>query len=110
MLAGEVAPVIDDRILAEYREVLARPKFSFDKQSVGGLLLYFERAGVTVSALPWHRPGLPDPDDAIFLEVAAAAKALLVTGNLRHFPPDQCQDVVVMSPSAFLNHWQQQQE
>lgn len=108
VLAGEFTPVFDDRILAEYREVLTRPKFTFDKSAVDDLLLYFERVGTAVSALPWH-VDLPDPDDGIFLEVASTAQAMLVSGNLRHYPPDLCRDVIVLSPSAFIEHWQQQQ-
>lgn len=108
VLAGEFTPAFDDRILAEYREVLTRPKFTFDGSAVDDLLLYFERAGVAVSALPWH-VDLPDPDDGIFLEVAWAAQAVLVSGNLRHFPPELCRDVVVLSPGVFIEQWQQQQ-
>ena len=30
LLAGEITLLVDDRILAEYRAVLARPRFGFD--------------------------------------------------------------------------------
>lgn len=109
VLAGEINPVIDKRILAEYREVLARPKFSFDSHAVGDLLAYIERTGMAVSASPWDL-SLPDPDDAIFLEVAAVAQAPLITGNLRHYPPEKRQDIVVMSPRDFVEWWQQQEK
>ncbi len=108
MLSGEVDVAIDDRILAEYREVLARPKFSFDARSVQDLLSYFEQAGVVVQATPLNAV-LPDPDDLIFVEVAAAAATPLVSGNLRYYPPEACYGVFVLSPSAFIEHWQQQQ-
>jgi predicted nucleic acid-binding protein len=51
---------------------------------------------------------LPDPDARMFLEVAAAAQALLVSGNLRHYPAEQRNTVVVLSPNAFLDYWQQE--
>lgn len=39
-----------------------------------------------------------------FLEIAAAARAILVTGNLRHFPKKACKDVRVLSPAGLLDH------
>jgi uncharacterized protein len=44
---------------------------------------------------------LPDPDDRPFIEVALSGRAdAVVTGNVRHFPPDL--GVVVLSPRALL--------
>lgn len=107
VLSGEVDVVVDDRILAEYREVLARPKFGFEERAVSDLLDYFEQAGIAVQAMPLA-VSLPDPDDRMFVEVAASAVATLVTGNLRHYPSDACHGVVVLSPGVFLEHWQTQ--
>jgi predicted nucleic acid-binding protein len=43
---------------------------------------------------------LPDPDDLMFLEVAASAgEGVLVTGNLRHFPAKSRGSVRVLSPA-----------
>jgi putative PIN family toxin of toxin-antitoxin system len=105
VLSGEVDVVVDDRIMAEYREVLARPKFSFEERAVSDLLEYFERAGVAVQTTPLNID-LPDPDDRMFVEVAVSATATLVSGNLRHYPPEVCHAIVVVSPSAFLERWQ----
>ncbi len=107
VLSGEIDVVVDDRIMAEYREVLARSKFGFDARSVHDLLDYFEHAGVAVQAMPLTID-LPDPDDSIFVEAAASAKAILVSGNLRHYPPEQCHGIIIVSPSAFLERWQMQ--
>ncbi|MCB0051887.1 MAG: putative toxin-antitoxin system toxin component, PIN family [Caldilinea sp.] len=107
VLSGEIDAVIDDRIMAEYREVLARPKFDFDMRAVQDLLDYFEHAGVAVQATPLTID-LPDPDDCLFVEAAASAEAILVSGNLRHFPPENCHGIVVESPRAFLERWQMQ--
>jgi len=91
----------DDRLLLEYREVLQRPRFGFDPkrlQSIFDIMLFQEQ----VSPLPWALPPSPDPDDTMFLEVAAAADAPLVSGNLKHFPPDCRGAVIVMTPAEFL--------
>ncbi|HQY92895.1 PIN domain-containing protein [Caldilinea sp.] len=105
VLTGEIDVATDDRILAEYREVLARPKFTFHVGAVQDLLDYFEHTGVVTTAPPLTVM-LPDPDDSIFIEVAAATHAALITGNLRHYPPEQCHMVRIFSPAAFLEDWQ----
>ena len=46
------------------------------------------------------RLNLPDPDDAMFLEVAAATEdKVLVTGNIRHFPVRSRGVVKVITPA-----------
>ena len=100
--SGAVVLCVDARLLAEYDDVLARPKFGFDPDSVAALLDYIDfRSEVVVSAPLGQR--LPDPDDEPFLEVAAACRAdYLVTGNLVHFPPDVRVGVTVLSPAQFV--------
>jgi len=109
LLAGEVRLVYDDRILAEYRQVLARPKFRFDPQAVKDLLAYLTAEGEFVVARPFDfaQGDVPDPADLPFLEVAAHAGAMLVTGNRRHFPEADCGSVQVLSPAEFLVWWQE---
>lgn len=107
VLVGDLTPVFDDRVLAEYRQVLARERFGFDPGDVADLLRYFKAEGEHVTARP-VAVTLPDPDDVPFLEAALTAQAdALITGNLRHYPPDLCQGITVLSPAAFLGRWQQ---
>ena len=107
LLTGKVRLVYDDRILAEDRAVLLRPKFGFDRRSVEELLDECAKSGLPVAAPPL-KLNLPDPTDTAFAEVAAAAEASLVTGNGRHFPAEGCAGITVLSPAAFLEDWQQQ--
>lgn len=103
--SGEVTLCLDARILAEYDEVLRRPKFRFDADKVAALLDYIERSGELVASSPLPDP-LPDPDDHPFLEVALACRtACLVTGNLAHFPPKRRQGVEVLPPREFLTFY-----
>ncbi len=100
--SGAIALCLDARILAEYEEVLARPRFGFDPDSVAALIDYIDFRGEIVAANPlgFH---LPDPDDEPFIEVAAACGADgLVTGNAAHFPPDLRADVTVLTPAEFV--------
>ncbi|MFQ5505508.1 MAG: putative toxin-antitoxin system toxin component, PIN family [Planctomycetota bacterium] len=106
MLQGHILPCVDDRILGEYRDVLNRPKFGFDATDVKTLQEYFENDGIHVVAAPLGL-SLPDPDDAMFVEVAhAAAAERLVTGNLRHYPASQRRNVRVVRPGEFMKLWE----
>ena len=101
--AGVLLPVVDDRILEEYAEVLRRPELArcFFRSDTEAILDYLNcHAEHTVTAL--QIDVLPDPDDAAFLEVALAAGVPLVTGNKRHFPPGLRRDCPVMSSAEFL--------
>jgi putative PIN family toxin of toxin-antitoxin system len=99
--AGSVA-LVDARIEEEYRDVLARPKFSKIDPTRKDILLdeifaSCERVTVTEA----YAGALIDPDDRVFIEVALAGRAdVLVTGNLKHYPSG-C-PVAVISPAALL--------
>ena len=100
--AGRLSLCYDPRILAEYGEVLRRPRFSFVEEDVSTLLLQIEAGGELTSPMPLP-VRLPDPLDEPFLEVAADALAdYLVTGNVRHFPARARQGVRVVSPREFV--------
>lgn len=100
--AGELILCHDPRIMAEYREVLCRKKFRFDPDRVETLLEQIRAGGVPVAARPLP-VRLPDPDDEPFLEVARQGKArCLVTGNLKHYPPDARLGVEVIAPRPFI--------
>jgi uncharacterized protein len=93
----------DDRILSEYRDVLLRPLFAFQRSDVDPLLDFMEFAGEHISAGPIDVT-LPDATDLPFLEVAIAGAAdALVTGNLRHFKPLRGRhDASIVSPADLL--------
>ena len=98
----------DDRILAEYEDVLFRPRFSFDREQITDLLDLIQLTGTPVSAPPLHVPRalLIDQDDLPFAEVALTAKAAaLITGNSRHFAFIKRHDVQVLSPKSFIEHY-----
>lgn len=107
VLSGAIQVCHDERILAEYAEVLARPRFKFDPKRVREVLNKIEADGLTVDASKESNLKLPDPDDEPFLAVALAASVdFLVTGNLADYPPDKRRGCVVVSPAAFMAEWQ----
>ncbi|MHB1323957.1 MAG: putative toxin-antitoxin system toxin component, PIN family [Coriobacteriia bacterium] len=101
--SGAVTLCLDARIFAEYDEVLARPRFGFDQDSVAALLDYVDFVGEMTAPQPLAIR-LADPDDEPFMEVALACGAdCLVTGNLVHFPPEARSGVAVLSPAQFVD-------
>ena len=99
---GSIRLAFDERILAEYREVLTRPRFGFGLEQVGNLLAQIEEEGLNIAAQPLSA-ALPDPDDIPFLEVALSARVdYLVTGNVKHYPPRERRGIRVISPRECL--------
>ncbi|MBI4677262.1 MAG: putative toxin-antitoxin system toxin component, PIN family [Elusimicrobia bacterium] len=101
--SGNLALCYDARILAEYREVLLRPRFELDAQAVDDFLAQVESEGepVTAAPLPQH---LPDRSDEPFLEAALGGRAeCLVTGNRDHFPARLCLGMRVLSPAELVD-------
>ena len=104
-LAGAVQVCHEQRILAEYSEVLARARFRFDPARVREVLSKLELDGLAVEPVrePLH---LPDPDDEPFLAVALAASAdYVVTGNLADYPAAKRRGCAVVSPAEFMEAW-----
>ena len=89
-LLGDLIPLLSDEILAEYREVLARPKFKFNQDNVEMLIEGIIDRGIFMDAVPIDEL-LPDPKDIVFYGVVMGGhtqldEAYLVTGNIKHFP------------------------
>ena len=103
ILAGHVSMVVDDRILAEYHDVLRRGRFGFDAKDVDALLTFIDATATHVHGAPLDER-LPDRDDEPFLEAAIAGEAdALVTGNTRHFPARLAQGIRIVSPATFIS-------
>lgn len=89
--------------MQEYAQVLARPKFSFEPDAIAAALAMVRDNGELVVPRTIVRD-LPDPDDAKFVHCAETAQAeYLVTGNKRHFPPEACGTVRVVSAGELLD-------
>jgi putative PIN family toxin of toxin-antitoxin system len=95
VLDGSVIVVLDERILDEYRQVLARPKLAkaIDGGAAAAVIDFLVAAGEHVTVSPGGVASV-DPKDTPFLEVALAASVdALVTGNAKDFPADAGIDV-----------------
>ena len=101
LLAGVLRPCADDRILAEYRRVLYRARLGLNPGEVAAVLGFIGSVAECVTGIPLAVE-LPHRTDAAFLEVAAATDALLVTGNIRHYPASCHCGVTVLTPRECL--------
>lgn len=89
-------------ILAEYREVLARPELRIRKGLQQQLMQLIKSHSHLVAATRRLAVSL-DPDDNIFLECADAAGAdYLLTGNQKHFPKFW-KKTKVITPREFIS-------
>lgn len=88
----------NDEIIAEYHDVLLRPKFHFAKEKVETIISFIQNNGIDAERVPYP-DALPDEDDRVFYEVSLSNEdSFLVTGNLKHFP----QTPKVLPPAEFL--------
>jgi putative PIN family toxin of toxin-antitoxin system len=101
-LGGYLDLCADERILCEYEDVLPRPLFHLLPEDVTNALALIRFRAERIIPAPL-RVDLPDRSDLPFLETAAAANAILVTGNARHFPRHERAGVVVMTPRELLD-------
>ena len=108
--AGILILQYDSRILLEYREVLYRPKFQFNKEHIDTLLAYLRQNGQLISASPLKQR-LPDPDDEPFLEIAIAGRAAcLITGNKSHFPRQSRLGMKILSPFEYIDFYKKRRK
>lgn len=102
ILAGKIIPLYSDEIIAEYQEVLSRPKFSFGFEPVDTLLNSIKKHGIDTEKAETDEI-LPDPKDVVFYQVTLEGQKFqdtyLVTGNLKHFPEKH----FVVSPKQMID-------
>lgn len=108
--SGTIIPLLNQHIVKEYQEVLARPKFRLTQQIIGDAVGEIERLGLYVDARKLDIP-FSDSKDRVFYEVVMEERnekdAYLVTGNIKHFPekpyivtPRQMMDIILRQIEA----------
>lgn len=89
----------DYRILIEYENVLRRPKFKFQDWEINSILDFITKEGLSVVPFPLPDVIFTDESDKKFYETAKFCNAIIVTGNLKHYPNDPC----ILSASDFCD-------
>jgi putative PIN family toxin of toxin-antitoxin system len=83
---GHVTLYVSTPVLAEYDEVLRRPRLKLEPRKIDAAMAAIRRVAHLVAPVGTLAVS-PDESDNRFLECAEAAGAdWLVTGNTRHFP------------------------
>lgn len=82
-------PLINDRIINEYLDVLSREKFHLPNEIISKIVESIKAK--VISIIEGHiEIELPDEKDRVFYEVVMKSnkerKSFLVTGNIKHFP------------------------
>lgn len=86
LFKGRLIPMYNAEIIAEYKEVLSRPKFPFAQEDIQSVIDAIIHCGIMAERI-WADEILPDPKDVVFYEVAMSRDdSYLVTGNIKHFP------------------------
>jgi putative PIN family toxin of toxin-antitoxin system len=101
VLEGRVKLVYDARILAEYRDVLCRPRLKLKPAQV---MHFLETLGGQMSVVPELLASVgPDLDDLVFVEAALAVlDRTIVTGNLADFPNEILNGARILTPVQAL--------
>ena len=108
ILQGAITPLYNDEILAEYVNVLTRPKFPFTNLMVNSVLSTIREYGINTQKADIDGIIFPDPDDVVFYEVKMSVDdAYLVTGNIKHFPKNRkvvtpAEMVVILSEKGLV--------
>jgi len=97
-----IKPVYSFEILAEYQDVLNRPRLHLPAAAVQKVLAAVQEHGMIVEP---NRSAFAmiDDDDRFFYDAARSAGAYLVTGNMRHYP----NEAFIMTPMEFLCFFKQ---
>ena len=89
MYAGNIIPIYNAEIIAEYTAVLHRPKFCFPPTAVDVAVNAIQEIGLKFDGIP-VKEQMPDPKDIVFYAVTLHAReqfeTYLITGNIKHFP------------------------
>ena len=86
IIDGDITPLYNEEILAEYEEVLNRDKFPFRKADIDWIISTFIDYGISLGRTAVSDEEFTDKDDIVFYEVALSKEdSFLVTGNIKHF-------------------------
>ncbi|MCL2754579.1 MAG: putative toxin-antitoxin system toxin component, PIN family [Oscillospiraceae bacterium] len=84
-------------ICVEYTKVLSRPRLKLAADVQFAIIETIKETGVLINP-PLTEIPLPDESDRIFYDTAKASEAMLITGNLKHYPIEDW----IVSPTQFL--------
>jgi len=97
---NEVQIYYNADILAEYKDVLSRPRMNIADEIQTRIADAIINYGILIEPVK-SSIAMPDESDRIFYDTAKASGAILVTGNSKHYPAEQ----FIMTPVDLLRHY-----
>jgi len=94
---GEIQICCGKDIFSEYEDVLLRPELKIDPEKAISFLEIVKELSFLTNP-PASKIDLPDEDDRIFYDTAKNNGAILITGNIKHFPDED----FIMAPRHFF--------
>jgi putative PIN family toxin of toxin-antitoxin system len=88
-------------ILSEYKDVLSRQRLKIPVEIQKRIINAILKAGILFEPTAGIIP-LPDETDRIFYDTAKEIGAILITGNIKHYPAED----FIMTPIQFLTKTQ----
>lgn len=93
----EIQVFYSKSILAEYKRVLAYERLKISTETQEAIFNALQKFGILIEP-PTSIIPMPDETDRIFYDAAKASGAILITGNLKHFPNEP----FIMKSAEFL--------
>jgi uncharacterized protein len=97
-LDGELSVCYNSNILLEYNNVLYRPQFSFNAKKVQNIVSTITELGIELTPTASNFP-MTHESDRKFYDLHKAANAILITGNIKHFPKES----TIIKPADFIS-------
>jgi putative PIN family toxin of toxin-antitoxin system len=94
-----ILPCYNAEILDEYRRVLCYPKFAFTPYQVESLVNGILERGMLAETIK-STIKMIDESDRKFYDLHKATDAILITGNIKHFPKEN----TIMPSAAFMEY------
>jgi putative PIN family toxin of toxin-antitoxin system len=96
-LDGELSVCYNSNILLEYNNVLYRPQFNFNAKKVQNIVSTITELGIELMPTASNFP-MTHESDRKFYDLHKAANAILITGNIKHFPKES----TIIKPADFI--------
>ena len=95
----EIQVYYSDEILAEYIKVLAYERLKIDLEKQAEIVDIILEDGIYINP-PTSDTPMPDESDRIFYDTAKDSGAILITGNMKHYPNES----FIMTPAEFVEY------
>jgi len=98
---GKLQVFYSSEIFAEYKRVLAYKRLNIDEKIQSNIIGALEVGGTLIKP-PKSSIPLPDESDRTFYDTAKASGAVLITGNIKHYPVKNSKSPFIVTPAEFL--------